>query len=253
MQIGYGIGSLISPKIASPFLDSRLSGSVLTNKPTLLETDCLIHDDSPSNITGLLFRPVQIFNQTMDLNSSTLSSMTIIRPELKYPADYIYAYWILAVASLPLACVFIGYYFFSKTVGDKSEHQNGKEDSIISKVSQNGLLHSMSPRSCSPGNPLLTSLIVSTLFFYNFVSVPLGRMFAKLIFSYLRDGACFSVSEATSLQSLYFCLLTLGRVAAFGLSACVHAKYIMKVGCAKKLLCLNVCEDSRSRTSQKEG
>lgn len=107
---------------------------------------------------------------------------------------------------------------------DSENTEKGKDSTSIQQLKE-----SLSPSTCSPTKPTLALLIIIAVFLYAVVSVPVVRIFPKMIFSYARDQSCMTVDHATTLQSTYFIMLAVGRMLAFILSPFIHSKYIMQV------------------------
>ena len=199
LHTGYSLGSIIVPQLVTPFLDSRFSGGVVE---TGYNSTCRLNVTAPSD------------NRTGDTTSQPTS------PD--YPAKFVTAYWILSGFSLSIVVVFVVYHIHKLVC-----HRGIENKQIMKK--KNTFRESLSPRSCSPSHPTYAVMIVTLLFFYYLIAVPLMRAFTKFMFSYARDGPCLSVSEATSLESTFFAASAVGRFSAFLVSTKVHMKYILQV------------------------
>lgn len=214
LHMGYSIGSIAVPQLVAPFLDSRLSGGVIE---TGYNSSC---NTNHSQITTTTQTAEPKFH-SYDYDYAT--SYEPITP--KYPANFVTAYWTLSGLSLTISLIFTMYHIHGQRTGIKIT-----KSSCSTKIAEKqSFRQTISPRSCSPTRPSYAVLIIALLLFYYIISVPLIRAFTKFIFSYGRDGPCFTVTEATGLESAYFAAVTVGRLCAFLSSTVIHMKYILQV------------------------
>lgn len=209
LHMGYGIGSIVVPQLAAPFLDPRFSGGAVQ---TGYNNTCPKNDsESGSSLTINLF---------------SANSTTTVQPTPKYPAEFVKAYWILAGVSLSMSCVFLAYYIHGRVTGIRLDDYAQRKQNANEKPS---FREAISFRSCSPLQPRYSAMLIACLFFHYLISVPMIRAFSKFIFSYARDGPCLSVEESTSLESAYFAAVTIGRLVTFLSSYVLHMKIIVQV------------------------
>ena len=214
--MGYGIGSIAVPQLAAPFLDPRFSGGAVQ---TGFNSTCRANDSDSHSTTTV---------------SYLIANTTTGQPVPKYPAEFVKAYWILAGVSLTMCCVFVAYYIHGRVTGIRLD------DYTKRKLLENGkpsFKETVSLKSCSPLHPHYGAMLIACLFFYYVISVPLIRAFSKFIFSYARDGPCLTVAESTSLESVYFAAVTIGRLWAFLSSSLIHMKFILEVNCVYNHVC----------------
>ena len=167
-------------------------------------------------------RPNQTDLLKVTSNSRNQTAEVLIH---KYPADFVTAYWILAVVSFLLAATFAFYHIHGRITNIRID----KQRDLTANGKKPQLLESLSPKTCSPAHPTYAGIIVALCFIYYGISLPLMRAFTKFVFSYARDGPCLSVDEATGLESAYFAAVTAGRVSAVLISSTIHMKYILQV------------------------
>lgn len=216
IHLGSSIAYIISPKITGLFVDSRFSARVVSQS------------SATSHVNNCATSVVNIHNET---RKSTSIHTTDLTP--KYPANFVHAFWIFAVLDLIVAVILIGFFIHKRHHRLHYDSSEGADEEKVSgKVKV--LASSLSPKSCSPTKPVITILVIASVFLYYGVFIPTFRIFPKMIFSYARDEACFSVEDATTLQSTFFILVLAGRMVAFLLSSHVHPKYIMQVCVGKK-------------------
>lgn len=116
-HIGSSIAFVITPKVASLFLDPRFSGNIdkTTQSTTVRNSTC--SEQKPINTTTPVGTPDWLI------------------PRPKYPADFVYVLWIFAALGVFVAIVFIGYYFhkhYQTMIYDDSENtEKGKDATNI--------------------------------------------------------------------------------------------------------------------------
>lgn len=144
-----------------------------------------------------------------------------------YPADFVNALWIFAAISQCVTLTFIAFYIHKRknSIQYKPDTKAQQENQTLLK----SLTSTVSPKTCSPTKPALAVLMMVAIFLYYGIQTPIFRIFPKMVFSYARDEACFSVDKSTTLQSTYFILMAAGRLTSMGLSPFLHSKYIMQV------------------------
>ena len=194
---------MLSPQLATRFLDPRYSGVLKTEYASACQpnqTDIIKVVSDSKNQTAAVFIH-------------------------KYPADFVIAYWILAVASFLLAATFACYHIHGRITNIRID----KQRDLTANGNKPELLESLSPKTCSPSRPVYAGIIVVLCFIYYGIAYPLMRAFTKFVFSYARDGPCLSVDEATGLESAYFAAVTAGRISAVLISSTIHMKYILQV------------------------
>lgn len=216
LHTGYGLGSLVVPQLVRPFLDPRFSGGAIH---TGYKSTCRNNTHNTHNTTTTA-QPL-LFNFESNLNT-TATSM----PTPRYPAKFTTAYWLLSGLSMSIAALFLSYHVHGRVSGVRIDT---KCDSSTTGPTRQTLKQSLSPKTCSPTKPPYAVSIIACLFFYYVLSVPQIRAFSKFVFSYARDGPCLSVIESTSLESVYFATVTVGRLAAFLSSTVLHMKVILQV------------------------
>lgn len=208
MYLGGAVSIVIIPKFTGLFVDPRLSGT----RSTLAAAQQTIH----CNISQEY------------VHNSTTHYSAALPPKPKYPAAYVLEFWIIGAFGALFAAVFVAYYLYK--IRFKLQYVEPRV-----KVGENRaelldtFSSSLSPKSCSPSKPTIATLLMVSSFLYYAALIPVYRIFPKLIFSYARDAACFSVDHATSLHSIFFTLIAVGRLLAFLLSPVINSKYIMQV------------------------
>lgn len=210
LSAGYGFGSMLAPQLVMPFLDPKLSSGVIqTDYHSLCKGD--------NNLDNTTATTAQYSNNT--------SRFFIKATTATYPASFVTSYWILAGFGLFISAVFLYFYIYSRLTVDRMTACYNRKRAI----NWTNLRKSLLPRSCSPEKPFLAMLIMAAMFFYYAFGIPMSRVLAKFLFSYARDGPCFSVKESTLLETAYFAAYTSGRVFAFFISTILHTKYMIQV------------------------
>ena len=193
VELGYQLGSVFAPLIVSPFLDKRFSGLYYSLKA--------------------------------DMIYSTSSTNTSISddPQPLYPAEFITAFWMLAGFGLLLCAVCLALQFHSYMTGTKID----KRQQIATKQT---FRESLSLRNYSPNHPYYALAMLLLLFVLVGCVLSVGRVYAKIIFSYTRDGPGFSVQNASLINSAFFIASTAGGLIYILPLLLIHVKYIIQVG-----------------------
>lgn len=204
IHMGSSVSYIVTPKVTGFFVDSRFSS------PNSLQASAPISNSNCKLIA--------------ELNITSPASNSTLYLEPKYPASFVYAFWIFAAINILVAAMFLLY----------SIHKQRNGLQYLNDGNSNGrgamtLTSSMHPKTCSPSKPVLAILVIMAVFWFYGAFIPMFRIFPKMIFSYARTEACMSVEMSTTFQSTYFILMLVGRTVAFLLSSAVHPKYIMQV------------------------
>lgn len=197
MMTGYGIGSLLAPVIAAPFLDPKFSGKLTTRR----------------------------FNSTFRMNDSVTEDDTEPLSSMLYPARFTFAYWIVSGLGLTVSAAFILFYIYNRKTGI-SPHTSDEQNDCSSNKSWTDFL---SIKACSSRHPVYGGVIVIVLFFYYANSIPLLRAFSKFLYSYARDGPGLTIHHASLLNSLFFISAMTSGLVVGVVSHYIHMKYILQV------------------------
>ena len=206
LNVGYGVGSIIIPFIVKPYLDPRFSGN-------------------SQSVNGINHCNEGVFSTT----ASTTQNL-----KLKYPADFVTAYWILAPFGVLVAFGFIGHLIYAwkqKIILIRPARQPVDGDATGSSTEKviTRLKRSIELHNCSPKRPTVGLLIIIMVAFYTAACTPIARVFSKFIFSYARDGACMTLKESITLQSAYFVAVTGGKLFGCIFSAFLSVGIMMQV------------------------
>lgn len=195
LQLGYQCGSLISPLLAQPFLDGQFSGRHVTLGSS---------DTSP------------------ETDNSSLSSIDMnITPY--YPARFVYAFWIISVLGVFIVIASLALHVHSRITETRIEH-------YVQATSKQTFRDSLSLRNCSQKHPHYALALLVLLFFLIACVFSIRRIFAKVIFSYARDGPGFSVAKASLMNSAFFISSAVGGLVFILPMMWFHIKFVIQVG-----------------------
>ena len=203
LNLGYQLGAVVAPLITTPFLDENFSGLYYGNGAN----------------TNLSFPE---YNSTKS-NSSHVESFAQSGKPL-YPAKFVEAFWIVGGFGIALTMACLAFHIHRLQTGTKIEKQ------CSHAASGQTFQESLSPKNLSSDHPYcaLAMLILLSLLVGCVLSI--GRVYAKVIFSYARDGPGLSVQSASMMNSAFFTSSTVGALMLIVPMMFIHIKYIIQVG-----------------------
>lgn len=185
IHLGYGAGSFIVPQLVAPFISDALP-----TEETIKNPAC-----------------------ATDIIASNSTNMTTLAP---IPSENLQnGFWIVSGTIILISAIWFGYFFFDKR---KSEDSTGGE------VKDLKLKQIFNPNTCSPGHPIFAVLLHILMFMWIYTAVAGERIFAKYLYSYAREQACFAKQEATNMLTAFWLSFTAGRFAGFMVSNFVPMK-----------------------------
>ena len=200
VELGYQLGSVFAPLLVSSFLDERFSGLYFSfNSPYGMQNE-FFSGNSTSN-DGSLLQPMIPF----------------------YPPEFIKAFWMLAGFGIFLCLVCLILHIHGVMTGMKID----KHQRVATKQT---LRESLALRNYSPNHPYYALAMLLLLFVLVGCVLSVGRVYAKIIFSYTRDGPGFSVQNASLINSAFFIASTAGGLIYILPLLLIHVKYIIQVG-----------------------
>lgn len=193
IHLGYGVGGFIVPKIVAPFITDKIATDVIVN-PLCVD-----------------------FNQSHNLNQS--GNTTTPTPQ---PSDTVqYGFLIVSGIIVAIAGIWLFYFFCDKSTKESTQNQVVKDKTTIREI--------FNLNTCAPGHPFYAFILYVLMFFWIFIAVVGERVFAKYLYSYAREQACFSKDNATTLLTAFWISFTVGRFAGFVGAFLVPMKVIIFV------------------------
>ena len=188
IHLGYGAGSFIAPQIVANFISDKLP----TKEANITNPKCIV-----------------TFNDT---NNATTPIPT--------PSDTVqYGFLIISGLIVLISIVWFLYFFFDKKSAKINNSEKPKDRKSVREI--------FNLNTCLPGHPIFVFITYVCMFLWIYVAVAGERIFAKYLYSYARDQACFDKSEATDILTAYWIAFTAGRFGGFVLANFVPMKYII--------------------------
>ena len=173
LHFGFGLGALLGPQVAKPFLAPR---------------------NPHQNMT------VGIINMT-EFNFFHSSDNTSVDMVNESQSRIEYAYLIGGLTAI--TCCFLWVFIYIKGFPDGFPRREGSKSSK----------RMFSPGSCSGGDVIGGTILLTALFFYYLQADGGQRSYGTFIFSFLVESDLkFTESEAANLNSLFWGCFTLGRM-----------------------------------------
>ncbi|XP_060073762.1 sodium-dependent glucose transporter 1A-like [Ylistrum balloti] len=189
LHLGFGIGCLLVPLVANPFL------------PTMSYLpDC---DNSTSSITNVTDPNCTI----SDLYSTPVLEGSMV--------DYAYA--IVAIPTMALALVFMIFQCILSQVHDERGANIKKRDSKAM----------LNPATCAGGDCCFGLLLFSLVFFYFLFTVGFERFYTKFIRTYAVDELNFTKDEGSFVNTGFWVTFSLGRLIGFATGKFVSIRIMM--------------------------
>lgn len=185
IHLGYGAGSFLVPQIVAPFISNVIPAN---------------EDDIVNPACGAAVTSV---NQT--LNSTLISTYSSTTAAPLPSNDVVYGFWIVSGLIVLISTLWFGYHFFDKK----------KTVAAVEVKDKTSLKEIYNPNTCVPGHPVYALALYALMFLWIYTAVAGERIFAKYLFSFARNEACFEKQEATNILSAYWISFTFGRFAGF--------------------------------------
>ena len=192
IHLGYGAGSFLVPQLVAPFISEALPAT----------------EDSISNPACSVISDGIASNFTNGTNTTTTGAAV--------PSENLEnGFWIVSALIVLISALWFGYFFF-----DKRKAADGT--GVVAKDLK--LKQIFNPNTCSPGHPVYAILLYVLMFMWIYTAVAGERIYAKYLYSYAREQACFTRQEATSILSAYWLSFTAGRFGGFMITNFVPMK-----------------------------
>lgn len=191
--MGYGIGALVAPLIANPYLENYKKH----------------YDDGVHQVADVTQQ-----NATITGNSTSQESSAITFNVYK-------AYIIVSTYTFVLSLMFCIIHFY--------KHCSKKTADVDNQSVSNELtfLEMINPATCADGDCCFGVIVVGLLFFYYFGIVGAERIWGTFIRSYSIDEWKFSGNSGSYINTAFWISFSFGRFSGFVVSMFVPIKIIM--------------------------
>ena len=192
LHFGFGLGALLGPQVAKPFLAARnlqQNTTVAMNKINMTE-----------------------FNVFLSHGNTSADNVTVLQSRIEY------AYLIGGLAAI--SCSFLWIFIYIKGFPDGFPRREGSKSSK----------RMFSPGSCSGGDVTGGTILLTALFFYFLQADGGQRCYGTFIFSFLVESDLkFTESEAANLNSLFWGCFTLGRMSGIPIARFVPTPVMIAI------------------------
>lgn len=185
LHCGYGIGSLLIPLIANPFLAVPIS-----------ETDVDYENNTQSSSTET------------NTNTTGIKTLKSTNNEYLEPSRIEIAYLIPSLVSIGLSLVFYTYHLS----GHKERKQAGTRLESINNTKSLKFKQMINPATCAGGNAVygLQVFILLFLFYFNYTGGE--RIFGTFLRSFSIDHFGFTVDQGSYVNTSFWISYSVGRV-----------------------------------------
>lgn len=194
IHLGYGAGSFIVPQIVKHFIRGELP-----NEKDAITNPACIDRQEVTNVT----------------NGTTTASLDLPPSETLQ-----YGFIIVSFIILAAAVIWFLYFFFDKKQAAHNEVVNAPKD-------KKSIREIFDLNTCAPGQPFYAFILYVFLFLWTYTAVVGERVFAKYLYSYAREQACFDVDESADILTAFWISFTAGRFAGFMIANFIPMKYII--------------------------
>ncbi len=218
LHFGFGIGAVLAPQLARPFIAERNVGSKTADNVTV--NGNVFNTTPPVETTSLPF-------------SNSSQHWTEERPP-GLDSDIHIPYMISAAYSFVFFVIFL--LFYLKGAQRRKAYESEKPKTR--KEKKQNFLQAISPGSCTGGNASYGCMFFCLLFLYYGNIVGGERAIGRFIFSYAIDSEqSFSVSDAALLNSVFWIGFTSGRGLSSILAYCCSPFVLVMVEIIINIIC----------------
>lgn len=202
LHLGFGIGSLIVPNIANPFL--------AVPAPML----------SPSNGSGNVSANISSYEHRSVFETENVSmnysKESIVETSVLYLKESRIgsAYFIVAIITAALSIVFYCYQFVHRKKDKLDEHIE-KIEKNTETLRKKSFREIIDPATCAHGDRTFGIIMFSLLFFFYINAVGGERILGKFIRNYSIDQLDFSVDEGSMINTFFWISFSIGRFSGF--------------------------------------
>lgn len=209
LHLGFGVGSLIVPNIANPFLavpapwlpPSNGSGMVFASNSSSITASA--NRSSNSYQTAL---PTGIVSMNISEKSKEETPVLYLKE-----SRIVSAYIIVAITCVALSIVFYCYQFVYRK---KDKHDEQIEENAKTPKSKS-FREIIDPATCAHGNRTFGILLFTLLFVFYINAVGGERILGKFIRNYSIDQLNFSVDEGSMINTFFWISFSIGRFSGF--------------------------------------
>ncbi|KAK3106892.1 hypothetical protein FSP39_002137 [Pinctada imbricata] len=232
LHLGFGIGSLVVPQIAEPFL----AVPKFPQRTTVNTSFSTSHENgsSAANSTSAYSNLGRFLNMT-SFNINEKSGFNISQSdrgdEVIYTESNVkWAYLIVAILAVMISTVFFIFQFCGKSF--RNHH--------LSKVSQENTAPSIKtivdPKTCTGGDRIYGVNIFVLLFLFCFQAFGIEYICSNFLRSYSIDKFHMSGEEAAWLNTSFWISYTLGCFCGFVVSSLVNIRFLILIQSTSLLL-----------------
>ncbi|XP_013413251.1 sodium-dependent glucose transporter 1A-like [Lingula anatina] len=217
LHTGFGVGSMIVPLIANPFL-ANIQTTTLTN--------------TSMNITSVFTTALPPTLSSLEYTTDATISTTITRVLRESRIEYAYLIVAILVTTLSLA-FFVYQWKYSEYVLHPADHETESKKRVHGVKE---FIRIINPATCADGNFCfgLQMFILLSLHFFNAVGGE--RLYGKFIRSYAIDQLNFSGDEASYLNVVFWISFSVGRFSGFIVAHWVPVRFLIIIEAAGVLI-----------------